>query len=61
MEDLTFKRCMKPEKATSEDPTLVIFSDGSEIAYGAVAYARWKLEDGTIVHRLWLVKLDYPP
>ena len=61
MEDLTFKRCMKPEKATSEDPTLVIFSDGSEIAYGAVAYLRWKLEDGTYCSQIAASKARISP
>ena len=41
-----FPRCIKPSNAIG-DPTLVIFSDGSGDAYGAVAYARWMTKDGT--------------
>ena len=34
MEKITVKRCMKPDKAVG-DPILIIFSDGSNNAYGA--------------------------
>ena len=34
------------------DPELVIFSDASTEAYGAVAYVRWLLTDGTFAARL---------
>ena len=37
---LRFQRGMKP-KISAWDPILVIFSDGSELAFGAVAYLRW--------------------
>ena len=42
---LAFKRCVKPNFAT-EPPTLVVFSDGSNDAYGTAAYIRWKIADG---------------
>ena len=41
---LEFYRSLKPENA--EAPVLVIFSDGSKDAYGAVAYVRWKTPRG---------------
>ena len=41
---LTFSRSLKPANANS--PLLVIFSDGSKDAYGAVAYVRWKTPKG---------------
>ena len=44
--ELKFRRCLKPIGAIGL-PTLVIFSDGSGVAYGAVCYARWKCQDGT--------------
>ena len=42
---LAFKRCIKTKFAT-ESPTLVVFSDGSNDAYGTAAYIRWKIADG---------------
>ena len=39
---LTFKRSITPSEEVIGGPKLVIFSDGSEKAYGSVAYARWK-------------------
>lgn len=46
LQSLKFSRCIKPRNAVG-NPELVIFADGSTKAYGAVAYARWKLSDGT--------------
>ena len=46
IEALHFPRCVKPENAIEESPSLVIFSDGSKIAYGACAYIRWKISTG---------------
>ena len=37
---------MKQIDATEELPCLIIFSDGSQIAYGACAYIHWKTRDG---------------
>lgn len=51
LEKIEVLRCIKPDNAVG-DPVLVIFSDGSGDAYGAVAYARWKIEDGTYEARL---------
>ena len=39
MKDLQFKRCLKPHNLTRK-PLLILFSDGSEDAYGAWAYER---------------------
>ena len=36
MEDINFRRCIKPKNAVG-DPTLVIFSDGSDLPYGTCA------------------------
>lgn len=46
LESLKFSKCIKPQNAIG-NPELIIFADGSTKAYGAVAYARWKLVDGT--------------
>lgn len=40
LEDFRIKRAIKPGDAVG-DPTLIIFSDGSKHAYGAVAYCRF--------------------
>ena len=46
IQNLRFKRSTKPENAVDSTPILVVFSDGSKQAYGAVAYARWRTKDG---------------
>lgn len=51
LEKIVFSRCMKPNNAVG-DPVLVIFSDGSGEAYGAVAYVRWLLDNGEYEARL---------
>lgn len=45
MNNIKFERCLKPANAVG-DPALVIFSDGSDNAYGACAYVRWALAGG---------------
>ena len=51
MKEIEFPRCIKPSNAIG-DPVLVIFSDGSGDAYGAMAYARWMTKDGTYETRI---------
>lgn len=51
LEEITIQRCIQPVMAVG-DPELVLFSDGSTEAYGAAAYARWSLTDGTFAARL---------
>ena len=41
---LKFSRSFRPKDAQS--PVLILFSDGSKIAYGTVAYVRWKTPSG---------------
>ena len=43
---ITFERSTKPSDCVG-NPILAVFSDGSGEAYGAVAYARWQVEDHT--------------
>ena len=45
MKNIKFARCLKPPNAIG-DPTLVIFSDASDSAYGACAYPRWVMDGG---------------
>ncbi|XP_068233730.1 uncharacterized protein [Palaemon carinicauda] len=54
-ETLYFERNVKPTTAKGL-PLLVIFSDSSTNAYGAVAYARWELESGAFESRLIVAK-----
>ena len=61
MHNIKFKRCVKPKDATSEQPTLIIFSDGSSNAFGACAYVRWKLNNGRYSCRLILSKNRLAP
>ena len=60
MEQLSFKRCIRPSEAES-DPTLVMFSDASEQAYGTCAYARWELPNGKFESRLIAAKSRVAP
>lgn len=46
MEHISFNRCFKPKDAVG-NPDLVVFCDGSMKAFGAVAYVRWRLMDGS--------------
>ena len=45
MYNIKVERCLKPPNAV-DDPTLVIFSDASDSAHGACAYARWATDGG---------------
>ena len=57
---IAFPRCLKPKSAVG-DPELIVFSDGSSEAYGACAYVRWPLEDGTFSSRLIIAKSRIAP
>ena len=60
--DITFQRCIKPEGVDSQTkPTLIVFSDGSEQAFGTVAYIRWMLNDGRYVSNLVASKSRIAP
>ena len=60
LETLQYPRCLRPT-ATDGDPWLVLFSDGSDVAYGCVAYVRWKCQDGSVVVRLIMSKSRIAP
>ena len=57
---IKFKRCVKPEGAV-ENPILIIFSDASQEAYGAVAYTRWMVDEGTFKTGLTFSKTRIAP
>ena len=46
LEDLEFSRSLWPCEEVIGKPDLVMFSDGSVLAFGSVAYIRWKLKSG---------------
>ncbi|XP_037804526.1 uncharacterized protein LOC119598900 [Penaeus monodon] len=60
LENLSFARCVKPENALGK-PMLVIYSDGSLLAYGACAYVRWELVDGHYESHLVMAKNRIAP
>ena len=59
IKELTFERSLTPEDAVGL-AVLVIFEDGSEQAYGTVAYIRWKTAQG-YVSRLIAAKSRIAP
>ena len=49
--ELKYDKCLRPLDAEGK-PSLILFSDGSDKAFGAVAYARWELRDGSYWSKL---------
>jgi hypothetical protein len=60
MEQIVFQRSTKPTTALGE-PSLVLFSDASEEAFGACAYIRWQLQNGSYQSNLLLAKSRLSP
>ncbi|XP_045109596.1 uncharacterized protein LOC123503684 [Portunus trituberculatus] len=60
IEKLTFGRCLRTTDVTT-DPELIIFCDSSMKAYGAVAYIRWKKQNGTYCVKLLCSKNRIAP
>lgn len=58
--DLRYDRCLSPKDKVGM-PVLIILSDGSDVAYGASAYIRWELEDGSFWCRLIMAKCRIAP
>ena len=58
--ELEFDRVLAPSNRVGK-PTLVVMSDGSDLAYGCVAYIRWELNDGSFWSRLVLAKCRIAP
>ena len=59
--DIEFERCIKPENASKEKPTLITLSDGSVLAFCAVSYIRWLMTNGTYHVRLIMAKTRVAP
>lgn len=58
--DLHYPRVLKPVDSIGS-PSLIIFSDASDLAYGAAAYIRWKRSDDTFWNRLIMSKSYVTP
>ncbi len=54
--NIVFSRSLWPEEEVVGLPILVIFSDGSTLAFGAVAYIRWTLASGGYWSRIIMAK-----
>ena len=61
LSEVRFPRSLWPKDEVVGLPTLIIFSDGSASAFGAAAYIRWKLTDGTYWSRLIMAKCKIAP
>ena len=59
--ELRFPRSLWPQEEVVGLPTLVIFSDGALLAFGAVAYVRWKLKSGGFWSRIVMAKCKIAP
>lgn len=51
LEYLSLDHCLRPPNSLGQ-PRLLIFSDGSDLAYGFAAYIRWQLDNGDVWSRL---------
>ena len=58
--DWKYNRSLTPPNAVG-NPTLIILSDASDLAYGFVSYIRWKLNDGSFWCRFILAKCRIAP
>ena len=60
MQEVPFQRCLKPNSAVGY-LSLIIFSDGSDEAFGSCAYTRWELQNGSFCSRLIMSKNHVTP
>lgn len=61
LEDIHFERCTRPAEVQDENPSLVIFSDGSTLASGYAAYVRWEVSPDRYKCYLILAKNKIAP
>eukprot|EP00057_Strongylocentrotus_purpuratus_P016422 XP_011670896.1 PREDICTED: uncharacterized protein LOC105441474 [Strongylocentrotus purpuratus] len=60
LDGVSFQRCLTPPGAMRR-PTLCVFCDASEEAFGACVYIRWELEDGSYDVRFVTAKSRVAP
>ena len=58
--NLEYDRCLKPAHAVGL-PSLIILSDGSDLAYGCIAYIRWELSDQSVWCQMIMSKARIAP
>ena len=61
LEDIEFSRSIWPKEETVGKPSLVCFSDGSELAFGTTVYIRWLLKSGSYWSSLVISKSKIGP
>jgi hypothetical protein len=61
LQSISFPRCVVPDGASADNPTLLCFADGSTSAFCTLAYARWKMLDGGFSCRLIAGKARVAP
>ena len=61
LKDIWFHRSLWPEEEVVGLPSLIVFSDGAALAFGAVAYIRWQLKRGGYWTRLIMAKCKIAP
>ena len=61
LREVEFPRSLWPAEEVIGLPILVIFSDGSMLAYGAVAYIQWQLASGGYWTQLIMAKCKVGP
>ena len=59
--DVVVPRSLWPDEEVEGLPVLVVFTDGAALAFGAVAYIRWKLVSGGYWSRLIMAKGKIAP
>ena len=59
--ELRFPRSLWPQEEVEGLPVLIVFSDGALLAYGTVAYIRWKLKSGGYWTRIVMAKSKIAP
>ena len=60
LNDVKFERCLTPAEVVGK-PYLIVFCDASRLAFGAVAYIRWKLNNGKFGVRFVAAKSRVAP
>ena len=57
---ISFNRCLEPPYFVGK-PSLILFSDGSMNFFGACAYIRWQINDGSFCCKLLIAKSRITP
>ena len=55
-----FHRCVRPEGKVKQF-WIIVFFDGSDVAYAAVLYCRWEMHEGQVIVKLLCYKTRVAP